>query len=186
MRTSAMVCAPPVPQVRTAHARENDTGCRCAPRGSRRAHRRGGASRSARTSCASRSRGARAAGTVRAGPGATPQSKGLLRVRGRARLRTPGPSPSGRSRTSDPWREGLVQRRYKAAEQAFAVHPSVGAAAILVANRFAGRALVVRRDRAIHSPLRYVDSNVSVSHPNHRLGFNGAGVFSTRAVGQSR
>ena len=28
--------------------------------------------------------------------------------------------------------------------------------------------------------------NVSVSHPNHRLCFNGAGVFSTRGIGQSR
>ncbi len=129
--------------------------------------RGGGASRSARTSCASRSREAGAAATARAGLGATRQSEGLLRVRGRARLRTPAPDPSGRSQPGYPCAGRRFKRRFEAAEQAFAVHPSVGAAAILVANRFAGRALVVRRDRAIHSPLRYVDSNVSISQPNH-------------------
>ena len=92
-----MICAPPVPCVMAAPARENDTGCECAPRSSRLAHRRGGASRCARMSCALRSRAAGAAGTARAGLGATRQSEGLLRVRGRARLRTPGPVPSGRS-----------------------------------------------------------------------------------------
>ena len=38
-----------------------------------------------------------AAGNATAGLGATRQSEGLLRVRGRARLRAPGPAPSGRS-----------------------------------------------------------------------------------------
>ena len=56
---------------------------------------------------------------------------------------------------------------------AFAVHPSLGAGRVPVAARFAGRALVVQRDRAAHSPLLYVDSNVSVPHPNRRLGFDG-------------
>ena len=33
---------------------------------------------------------------------ATPQSEGLVRVRGQVCLRTPAPDPRGRSRTSDP------------------------------------------------------------------------------------
>jgi len=37
---------------------------------------------------------------------ATPQSEGLVRVRGQVGLRTPAPDPWGRYRTSDPWREG--------------------------------------------------------------------------------
>jgi len=44
-------------------------------------------------------RGALAEG---AGLGATPQSEGLVRVRGQVCLRTPAPDPRGRSRTSDP------------------------------------------------------------------------------------
>ena len=92
-----MICAPPAPPVMAAYARENDMGCRCAPRRFGRAHLRGGASCRARMSCASRSRAAGAAGNAKAGLGATRQSEGLLRVRGRARLRTPGPDPSGRS-----------------------------------------------------------------------------------------
>ncbi len=68
-------------------------------------------------------------------------------------------------------REG-IERRFEAAEQAVAVHPSVGAAGVPVATRFAGRAFVVPRDRVAHSPLLYVDADVSVSHPNHRLGFD--------------
>ena len=46
-------------------------------------------------SCASLFRAAGAAGNGKAGQGATRQSEGLLRIRGRARLRTPGPAPSG-------------------------------------------------------------------------------------------
>ena len=103
------ICAPAAPRVTTVCARENrenDVGCRCAP--------------PALPTCAPAKRRTRlhtkvlsvalraagAAGVIRAGLGATRQSEGLLRVRGRARLRTPGPAPSGRSRTSDPLREG--------------------------------------------------------------------------------
>jgi len=45
-----------------------------------------------------------ARGTValRAWSVATPQSEGLVRVRGQVCLRTPAPDPRGRSRTSDP------------------------------------------------------------------------------------
>ena len=51
--------------------------------------------------------------------GATRQSEGLLRVRGHARLRTSGPSPSGRSRTSNPSREGMSSTAFEAAEHRF-------------------------------------------------------------------
>ena len=102
-----MTCAPPAPWVMAAYARENDIGCRCAPRRSGRAHRRGGGSCCARRSCASLSRAAGAAGFGRTGLGATRQSEGLRRVRGRAHLRTPGPAPSGRSQTSNPSRNGV-------------------------------------------------------------------------------
>ena len=70
-----------------------------------------------------------AAGAValaRAGLGATRQSEGLLRVRGRARLRTPGPSPSGRSQTSDPCAGRRFERRFEAAEHPFANRLAVG------------------------------------------------------------
>ena len=60
-----------------------------------------------------------AAGLTRTGLGATRQSEGLRRVRGRARLRTPAPAPSGRSQTSNPSRKG-VERRLQAAEDPFA------------------------------------------------------------------
>ena len=101
-----VICAPAVPWVRTVYARENDMGCICAPRRSERAHRWGGESCCAQRSCASGSRTAGAAGTARAGLGATPQSEGLLRVRGRARLRTPAPPPRVAPRPSNPLREG--------------------------------------------------------------------------------
>ena len=102
-----MIRAPLAPWVMAVHAREIDKGCRCAPRRPRRAHRRGDGSCCAQQSCASLSRAAGAAGFTRTGLGATPQSEGLVRVRGQARLRTPGPDPWGRSQTSDPLREGL-------------------------------------------------------------------------------
>ena len=105
-----MICAPPVPWVRTAYARENDMGWRCAPRRSGRAHRRGGGSSCTQRSCESLCRAAGTAGNARVGLGATRQSEGLLRVRGRARLRTPGPAPSGRSQTSNPSRKGVGRR----------------------------------------------------------------------------
>ncbi len=104
-----MICAPPAPWVMAVCAREIDKGCRCAPRRPRRAHRRGAGSCCAQRSCASLSRAAGAAGLTRTGLGATCQSEGLLRVRGRARMRTPGPEPSGRSQTSNPSRKGVAR-----------------------------------------------------------------------------
>jgi len=68
----------------------------------------------AQTSCASLSRAAGAAGLTRTGLGATRQSKGLLRVRGRARLRTPAPPP--RVAPKPAIRPGSgVERRFEAA-----------------------------------------------------------------------
>ena len=65
-----------------------------------------------------------------------------------------------------------VERRFEAAAQAFAVHPSLGAAGVAVARTIRRRAFVARRDRAAPSPLLYVDANVSVSHTDHRPGFD--------------
>ena len=79
-----------------------------------------------------------AAGAValgRVGLGATRQSEGLLRVRGRARLRTPGPSPSGRSQTSDPCAGRRFERRFEAAEHPFADRLAVGLFGIVEQDR---------------------------------------------------
>ena len=51
-------------------------------------------------------RAAGAAGNAKAGLGATRQSEGLLRVRGRARLRTPAPPPRVAPSPNNPLREG--------------------------------------------------------------------------------
>lgn len=81
------------------------------------------------------------------------------------------PASTGRSSTRDPSGKG-VERRFEAAAQAFAVHPSLAAAGVAVATAIRRRAFVARRDRAAPSPLLYVDANVSVSHSDHRPGFD--------------
>ncbi len=101
-------------------------GCQCAPRSSRRAHRWGGVRHSRQGSCALRSWATGAVALVRAGLGATRQSEGLLRVRGHARLRTPGLLPSGRSQTSDPLAGRRYERHFEAAEHPFADRLAVG------------------------------------------------------------
>ena len=78
------------------------------------------------TSCAYT---ARPAGTARAaltGTGATPQSEGLVRVRGQVCLRTPAPVPSGSLPIHQSLRGKAVQRRFEAAEHQFAGPLSVG------------------------------------------------------------
>ena len=62
------------------------------------------------------------------------------------------PASTGRSSTRDPSGKG-VERRFEAAEAPLAVHPSVGAAGVPVATRFAGRAFVAQRDRSGYRPL---------------------------------
>ena len=133
--------------------------------------RGGGASRSAQTSCASRSREAGAAATAQAGLGATRQSEGLLRVRGRARLRTSGPDPSGRSQAIDPLRGKAVRAPLRGGGASAPRSPVCRSGGRHRRDSIRRRVFVVRRDRAIHSLLSYVDSNVSVTHPNRRLGF---------------
>ena len=79
------------------------------------------------------------------------------------------PRPLGSLPPSGPCAGRRFGRRFEAAEQAFAVHPSVGAAAILVAHRFAGRAFVVRRERAVHLQSTFEASrNASTSPSNDR------------------
>jgi len=80
-------------------------------------------------------RTAGAAGNAKAGLGATRQSEGLLRVRGRARLRTPGPDPSGRSQTSDPCTGRRFERRFEAADHPFADRLAVGLFGISAQDR---------------------------------------------------
>ena len=67
------------------------------------------------------------------------------------------PASTGRSSTRNPSGKG-VGRRFEAAEHAFAVHPSLGAAGVAVATVIRRRAFVARRDRAAPSPLLYVDA----------------------------
>ncbi len=82
-----------VPRLTAVPERANDTGVRCALRRFRSAHRDRRVSAAAATSCA---HAACPAGAVRAAQAvtvATPQSEGLVRVRGRVCLRTPSPRP---------------------------------------------------------------------------------------------
>ena len=90
------------PRLMAALERANDAGARCALRRSGDAHRQGSGSYRARTSCASAPRPASADRGAQAVLGATPQSGGLLRVRSQVCLRTPVPSPSGRSQPAIP------------------------------------------------------------------------------------
>ena len=90
------------PRLMAALERANDAGGRCALRRSGDAHRQGAGSCRTRTSCASAPRAASADRGAQAVLGATPQSGGLLRVRGQVCLRTPVPAPSGRSQPAIP------------------------------------------------------------------------------------
>ncbi len=108
-----------------APERANDAGGRCAVRRSGDAHRQGSGSYRTRTSCASAPRADSADRGAQAVLGATPQSEGLLRVRGQVCLRTPVPSPSGRSQPAVPC--GKVSRhRFEAVDHASAALPLVG------------------------------------------------------------
>ena len=124
------------------------------------------------TSCGQAARSSGAGRAARAVAGATPRPEGLVRHSGEFVFTTRRPPSRGRSRVKDPCRKA-VQRRFEAAEQPFAAHRSVGAAGVPVATRFGERAVVVQRAWAVHSSLCYVGSNVSVSHPNHRVGLLG-------------
>ena len=84
-----------IPQPTAVPERANDTGVRCALRRFRSAHRNRRAIAGAATSCAGVACPARAARAAQAVTLATPQSEGLVRVRGRVCLRTPTPAPLG-------------------------------------------------------------------------------------------
>ena len=82
-----------VPRLTAVPERANDTGVRCALRRFRSAHRDRRVSAAAATSCAHAACPARAVRAAQAVTVATPQSEGLVRVRGRVCLRTPSPRP---------------------------------------------------------------------------------------------
>ena len=84
-----------VPRLTAVPERANDTGVRCALGRLRSAHRDRRVSAAAATSCARAACPARAARAAQAVTLATPQSEGLVRVRGRVCLRTPAPDPFG-------------------------------------------------------------------------------------------
>ena len=84
-----------VPRRTAVPERANDVGVRCALRRFRSAHRDRRASAGAATSCAGAACPARAARAAQAVTLATPQSEGLVRVRGRVCLRTARPRPPG-------------------------------------------------------------------------------------------
>ena len=58
-----------------------------------------------------------------------------MRVRGRARLRTPGPAPSGRSQTNDPYAGRRFERRFEAADNPFADRQAVERSRIAAQGR---------------------------------------------------
>ena len=91
----------------------NDAGGRCALWPSGDAHACYGVSRDTATSCAYAARPASAAGAALAVVGATPQSKGLVRVRRQVCLRTPAPVPSGSLPANYPY----AGRRFSAASR---------------------------------------------------------------------
>ena len=81
------------PPLRAVPERANDVGVRCALRRLGSAHRDRRATAGAATSCAGAGMPARAARAAQAVTGATPQSEGLVRVRGRVCFHTLAPAP---------------------------------------------------------------------------------------------
>ncbi len=113
--------------------RGNDTGVRCALWPSGDAHRPSRSSVGAATSFGLAAPFARGARGARAVTLATHQCEGLVRVRGRACLRTPAPEPFGSLPASNPSRKG-VEHRFEAAEDPFADRPVPGKAEALAAT----------------------------------------------------
>ena len=95
-----------VPRPTAVPERANDTGVRCALRRFRSAHRDRRATAGAATSCAHAACATRAARAAQAVTLATPQSEGLVRVRGRVCLRTPALAPLGSLAYQQSLREG--------------------------------------------------------------------------------
>ena len=85
----------------------NDMGGGCALPSSGDADLPSGLSYATAAPCGLEARSVVAEELLGTGPGATPQSEGLVRARGRVRLRTPVPAPSGRSQPSIPAGGGL-------------------------------------------------------------------------------
>ena len=83
------------PRPAAVPGRANDAGIRCALGSLRAARHHARATAGAATSCAGPALPVRAARAARTVTLATPQSEGLVRVRGRACLRTARPRPAG-------------------------------------------------------------------------------------------
>ncbi len=107
------------PGLTTVPERANDVRVRCALRRFGGAHRDRRATAGAAWACVHAACAARAARAAQAVTGATRQSEGLLRVRGQVCLRTPVPSPPGRSQPAVPC-EKAVQHRFEAVDHALA------------------------------------------------------------------
>ena len=86
--------------------RENDAGGRFTIRPFGDLHRTFRPSACAVVSCGLAARPPVAGRAISAVAGATPQSEGLVRVRGEVEIHTSPLPPWGRSRTNNPWREG--------------------------------------------------------------------------------
>ena len=108
----------------------NDAEGQCAPWPSGNAHSCHGVSLYTAVSCGSKPRPAVVGRDARPGSGATPQSEGLVRARGRVRLRTPVPAPSGRSQPSIPAGRRF-ERRFEAANHVLADRAPVAPARVL-------------------------------------------------------
>ncbi len=135
-----------------APRRENDEGGRFTNRPSGDSHRAFHPSGCAAVSCGLAARPPVAGRAAPAVAVATPLAEGSVRHSGECVFTTRRPPSRGRYSANDPcWK--AVQRRFEAAEQAFAVQPSVGAAGVPAVTRFAGPAFVVQRGRAAHSSL---------------------------------
>ena len=102
-----VICAPPASGGMAAYARENDMGCRCAPRRSGRAHRQGGRKAGgAQMSCALRSRASGPQGPLGRG-GSDPAVRGPAAGSGPgAFAHPPAPPPRVAPRPAIPAREG--------------------------------------------------------------------------------
>ena len=161
------------PRLMAALERANDAGGRCALRHSGDAHRQGSGSYRTRTSCASAPRAASADRGARAVLGATPQSGGLLRVRSQVCLRTPVPSPSGRSQPAVPCGKA-VQHRFEAVDHALAGRLPVGLARTVVRHRGHGdrvRSLAAKIGTRLPCPVWKPSCKGPIDRSDPRVGW---------------
>ena len=107
-----MICALSVLRVMAAYARENDMGCRCAPRRPGRAHRQYGGSCCTQGSCASLFHTTGVAGNAKNGAGSDPAVRGNCCGFGAVRVCAP-PAPRPRVAPSQRSVRKGVERRFE-------------------------------------------------------------------------